>query len=145
MPGLWRAGACKHLIVSIPTAPLIPPPAAPFGPRRSHAGAFRSLEQAHPDVLAKDIDGYESIAIDERYGDSLSFLVRVGDHRLERSLVKLKHVHLDVLQGSRAADDCDRLVLWQRGSGGLLTLKTLLALQPVTGLSFRGLDRNRSG
>ena len=28
MPGLWRAGACKHLIVSIPTAPLIPPPAA---------------------------------------------------------------------------------------------------------------------
>eukprot|EP01044_Picomonas_judraskeda_P021267 COSAG03_NODE_4962_length_1378_cov_7.369820_2_plen_225_part_00 len=28
MPGLWRAGACKHLIVSIPTAPLIPPQAA---------------------------------------------------------------------------------------------------------------------
>ena len=26
MPGLWRAGACKRLIVSIPTAPLIPPP-----------------------------------------------------------------------------------------------------------------------
>ena len=28
MSGLWRADACKHLIVSIPTAPLIPPPAA---------------------------------------------------------------------------------------------------------------------
>ena len=28
MPGLCRAGACKRLIVSVPTAPLIPPPPA---------------------------------------------------------------------------------------------------------------------
>ena len=47
MPGLWRAGACKRLIVSVPTAPLIPPlPAEDALPPLSHfraCAACRSI------------------------------------------------------------------------------------------------------
>ena len=37
-------------------------------PRRGNASTFRRLKKADPDVLAEDIDGDQSVTIDERYG-----------------------------------------------------------------------------